>query len=686
MIEAENLNAGLSGQSAANVARATVYAATGGSYTVTLQNLESFAQTITSSGITKDQYSSLQQELENITKIDGAYTYVPSIFGNLMDSGIAVGTSASAFTAQIQKWFLGTDRPTALPNDSLQDKSSNSLFPTDISTAYNHIDQGYNNGDCYLVAALVETAAVNPTLLQNMITDNGNGTYGVQFYNGYGSQYVTVDSYLPGYTGAYSTDNTNWAGLIEKAYIQAQADGLAYQMAASNTYSAVANGGFDQPLKSITGKGTVTYGLSDLNALAKGGTIYQKIQYDLKNGIEVLFGSNQSTDYGLVGGHMFAVTAIDDATGCYVFNNPWGPHETSNYQFEITAAQLNSQASVNDLFLASEINNYIVRNTQVQSGLTIADGGNVAVLSGGQSFDIVLTNGNEHVSGGKAFHTTVTSGSQLTVVNGTTSGSVLENPWSAETVSAGGVAFATSALNGAGQTISAGGVASQTYASAGNIFVFSGGNLAQASAIAQGAVHLFSAGQASHTQVLSGGTEYVGDGAVSSDTVVAAGGTEHISAGGLGVGTLVSGAGASIWMDSNAQTQGAVLQAGGQQGLGAGTAYNTIVNSGGLLYVVNAAGMAVSATVNQAGSAVVTNGGVVSGVVVKNGGSITIDGGNTSNVALAAATGSVASNGVVSALTLSARATFSVDNGGIVRGGQVSDAGSWLFATSGGAG
>ena len=123
-------------------------------------------------------------------------------------------------------------------------------------------------------------------------------------------------------------------------------------MSPSNTYAATASGGWDQPLKSITGRGTVNYSVSNLQALQKGGSIYEKIQYDLKNGIEVLFDSNQDTNYGLVKGHMFAVTSIDDTTGNYVFNNPWGPAVTPlHYQFSITAAQINDQASVGDCFL-----------------------------------------------------------------------------------------------------------------------------------------------------------------------------------------------------------------------------------------------------------------------------------------------------------------------------------------------
>ena len=170
-------------QSSGTSVSGVVYAATGGSYTAVLQDLETVAGDISSSGLTQAQYNALQNDFQTICQIDGAYSYVPSVFGSMLQSGIAVGTSASDFNAQLGKWFLGTDRPTPLMDDTLVDKSRNTLFPSNISTAYNHIDQGWNNGDCYLIAALVETAAINPVLLQNMITANGNGTYAVQFYS-----------------------------------------------------------------------------------------------------------------------------------------------------------------------------------------------------------------------------------------------------------------------------------------------------------------------------------------------------------------------------------------------------------------------------------------------------------------------------------------------------------------------
>ena len=39
-------------------------------------------------------------------------------------------------------------------------------------------------GDCYLISALGTLADSNPAAIQNMIINNGDGTYTVRFYTG----------------------------------------------------------------------------------------------------------------------------------------------------------------------------------------------------------------------------------------------------------------------------------------------------------------------------------------------------------------------------------------------------------------------------------------------------------------------------------------------------------------------
>ena len=69
-----------------------------------------------------------------------------------------------------------------LCNTSLVYKSTaGSLFPH----APTHLDEVEGTlGDCYLITALGTLADSNPAAVENMIINNGDGTYTVRFYTG----------------------------------------------------------------------------------------------------------------------------------------------------------------------------------------------------------------------------------------------------------------------------------------------------------------------------------------------------------------------------------------------------------------------------------------------------------------------------------------------------------------------
>jgi hypothetical protein len=97
----------------------------------------------------------------------------------------------------------------------------------------------------------------NSGIIKNMITDNGNGTYGVAFHVKGATEYVTVNNVLQ--TGCNSGPNM-WATLLEKAYAQLQAinvtTGNSYT---GNSFTAIGNGGLPEyALESITGASQIT--------------------------------------------------------------------------------------------------------------------------------------------------------------------------------------------------------------------------------------------------------------------------------------------------------------------------------------------------------------------------------------------------------------------------------------------
>ena len=61
---------------------------------------------------------------------------------------------------------------------------------------YQDVAQGQVD-DCWLIASLAEVAVRNPTAIENMFINNGDGTFTVRFYNGTTPDFVTVDTRLP---------------------------------------------------------------------------------------------------------------------------------------------------------------------------------------------------------------------------------------------------------------------------------------------------------------------------------------------------------------------------------------------------------------------------------------------------------------------------------------------------------
>ena len=66
----------------------------------------------------------------------------------------------------------------------------------DTAPSTSNINQGYL-GDCYFLSAIGEIALQDPTTIENMISENANGTYSVEFQINGKADYVTVNDELP---------------------------------------------------------------------------------------------------------------------------------------------------------------------------------------------------------------------------------------------------------------------------------------------------------------------------------------------------------------------------------------------------------------------------------------------------------------------------------------------------------
>ena len=97
---------------------------------------------------------------------------------------------------------MGTDLPnpgsSVLPSQDVTYESvAGSLFPHTPTITDEH--QG-EFGDCYFISSLGTIASSNPAAIENMIINNGDGTYTVRFYTGtYGGSTNSDGSYSDGF-------------------------------------------------------------------------------------------------------------------------------------------------------------------------------------------------------------------------------------------------------------------------------------------------------------------------------------------------------------------------------------------------------------------------------------------------------------------------------------------------------
>jgi hypothetical protein len=217
----------------------------------------------------------------------------------------------------------------------LYQPASGALWNPNTNTpSYKDVQQG-GIGDCWLVAALAETAARAPGDITSMFSYAGTATedgyqvslYNVRFYDGNNVAHtVTVDTLLP-MGGAFydnpvsgsannSTTPVLWVALAEKAY--AEATKYGYVTTDGCGYGALFAGGVGATvLRAITGKSASHKGFSTSDIT----TAWQ-------NGQLITLGTNGSTTaingVNIAGNHEYAVVGYDSSTQQFTLFNPWG--------------------------------------------------------------------------------------------------------------------------------------------------------------------------------------------------------------------------------------------------------------------------------------------------------------------------------------------------------------------------
>lgn len=204
-----------------------------------------------------------------------------------------------------------------------------------------------------------------------MITDNGNGSYGVCFVVNGKNEYVTVNDQLANGGNVFNHDDEDWAGLLEKAYAQLQGGGnvTGNKTGYGNSYTNPANGGsLESALAAITGaRAVIDYvadgaswksytfdgasltvpdspGSAKVLSSASGisnDALFNQLLVDIQAGDYLVLSSqkeakNAAGKTTLIADHAMAIYDVDATTGMLEVYNPWGTAESGLQPWEST--------------------------------------------------------------------------------------------------------------------------------------------------------------------------------------------------------------------------------------------------------------------------------------------------------------------------------------------------------------
>ncbi|MGH7137990.1 MAG: C2 family cysteine protease, partial [Pirellulales bacterium] len=280
-------------------------------------------------------------------------TFQGQTLGNL-----AAGSSATQLNDLVAKWFMGADEPALSDPSFVYKTAAGSLFPH--TPSHNDEFQG-ELGDCYFISSLGTIADSNSATIENMIIDNGDGTYTVRFYTGtYGSSYnpstgtwsdgfssgagtadyVTVDRELATTSSGMlvyadfgandaSSGNALWIPLLEKAYAEWNQTGKEGRNG-QNSFAAIEGGWMATVDAQVLGHNATDYDMTD------AGKQYAISALAAHEAVTI---GTYTANYGLVASHAYAIIGFNSATDTFTLYNPWGsyqPGQLSWTQLEAT--------------------------------------------------------------------------------------------------------------------------------------------------------------------------------------------------------------------------------------------------------------------------------------------------------------------------------------------------------------
>jgi hypothetical protein len=241
-------------------------------------------------------------------------------------SGASVNMSASQFESNlVGRWFLGTMAPTPVFNGKNLTYTvlQGNLFGSANEARIGDIKQGKLN-TCTFLAALGATferqsddsGNTSSSVINSMITDNGDDTYTIRFYSNGEAQYVTVDRRIATSVSAKTSNGNIWAPLVEKAYAQ-----WREWSTGQPGYNLIGNGdSLSRPLQSITGRQVNYVDPTKINT-------FSTIETALASGKSVTTMRLSGHTKYIMGSHAYSVTNTYTNTSGekrVVVRNPYG--------------------------------------------------------------------------------------------------------------------------------------------------------------------------------------------------------------------------------------------------------------------------------------------------------------------------------------------------------------------------
>ncbi len=194
------------------------------------------------------------------------------------------------------------------------------------------VRQGLINS-CLVLSGLAAIAAQHPALIEDAITDNGDGTYTVRFFEQrppgfvwepeWTTHEVTVDAVLPHGPDdkpvyARTPNGELWVAIMEKAWAEHMG---GYQRIDGNYGQGI--------VEALTGKTASAGNYVIDNVAADIGLGFdlpglEEMADALANGDVLLATSKGSSENGLVTRHVYYVQSVDVTAGTVNVGNPWG--------------------------------------------------------------------------------------------------------------------------------------------------------------------------------------------------------------------------------------------------------------------------------------------------------------------------------------------------------------------------